>query len=120
MDSLPICTQGKLFVQGNVLRPAASFLGIFATGVIRQNHAHDLGREGIEVSAIRPVCFLLADQAQVDFVNQDRSLEQAGLSLPPDVRSRNLAQVGIHQRHQLLKGIGFTLRPFVQEQRYLT
>jgi len=110
----------NLFVQRNMHRAAASPQGILAAGVIRQNPAHHFGREGIEVRSIHPVHFLLADEAQVDLVNQGGGLQYPRLSLSANICCRNLPQVRVHQRHQLLKGFGVTLLPFLQEQCYLT
>ena len=77
----PDLDPGNLFVQRNVLSTAASLLRDIAPGVIGQDHAHDFGGEGVEVSAIRPVRFLLADQAQIHFVDQGGGLEHTRISL---------------------------------------
>jgi hypothetical protein len=56
------------------------------------------------MAAIFPDCLFLLQEAQVKFVDQNRGLENVGISLPANVGCGYLAQVGVDQRHHLLEG----------------
>jgi hypothetical protein len=99
---------------------AASFLGVLGARVIRQNHAHDFGREGVKVSAIGPVSFFLRDQTQAHFIDQGGRLEFSGIPLSLYVGCGHFAQVGVDEWHQLLEGRRLTVSQLCQEQSDLS
>ena len=68
---------------------------------------------------VLPAPLLLGAQAQVEFVDQGRRLQHSGIPLPPQVGGRDLAQVGIDQRHELLESLGLPVLPLGQEPRDL-
>ena len=81
-----------------------------AAGLFDEDAAHGLGRGGEEVAAAVPVLGLLrVHQPQVGLVDQGRGLERlAGLLLGQLLR-RQLAQLVVDQRQQLLGGVRVAL-----------
>jgi hypothetical protein len=103
-----------------MLNSPTSLLRVSAPRMIGQNHAHDFGREGVEVSAISPVSFFLRNHAQTHFIDQVGRLEFSGIPLSSYVGGGHFTQVGVDERHQLLEGRRLTVSPLCQEQSDLS
>lgn len=83
----------------SLARPAAAaFEPAFAAGVLDQNATHCLSRGGEEVTAIVPMSFrLVADEAEIRFVNQGCGLESLAGRLVSQSMTRELAQFAVDQ-----------------------
>jgi hypothetical protein len=84
--------------------------------MIDQNHPHDLGGEGVEVSAIVPGRVPLVEQLQAEFIDQRSCLQIAPAPLSPDKGRSDLAQMRVYQGHEFLECARFTLFPPGQQQ----
>ncbi len=93
-------------VHGHATSLPAAFVGLLAAGLIDQDAAHGLGRGGEEVAAIVPALLgIVADQAHIRFVDQRGGLQRLPGILPGQSLRRQLAQLVVDQRQQLLGGL---------------
>src|SRR5262249_44804020 len=89
--------------------------GLMATGVIHQNAAHLLRRDGEKMHAVLQIMALLVDQFEVSFVNQSGRLQGMIGTLPAQITSGQLAQFVINQRHQLIESLLITTAPLKEQ-----
>src|SRR5262245_35938207 len=83
--------------------PPASLLGALATGAIDEDPAHGLGRSGEEVApAVPPPGLLGIDQPEIRLVHQRGRLERLAGPLLGQPLGRQLAELVVDQREQLL------------------
>src|SRR6202022_2936873 len=102
----------KIFTQGNALASAAAHLRLVPPRVIDENHAHYLGREGVEMPAVFPCSLLLVQEPQVEFMDQGRGLKYIGISFSAHIGSGYFPEMRVDERHQLFEGGGLAASPF--------
>ena len=106
----------QIITQGDVLHSATAHLRLVSSRVIDENHAHDLGRECVEMLAVFPPRLLLVQEPKVEFVDEGRGLENVWISFPSHIGGSYFPEVRVDKRHQLLKGRGLAVSPFRQKQ----
>ena len=59
--------------------------------MVDQDHTHHFGGERIEVPAVLPFRFPLVQQPQIQFVDENGSLQKVSVTLPGDIGGGHLA-----------------------------
>jgi hypothetical protein len=88
------------------LQAAAVTAGEFAAGVVNEEMAHGLGGGGEEMGAIFEGRVVAADEAQPNLMHQSGGLEGVTCGAVGHLIRRELAQLRINQRQQLIGGLG--------------
>ena len=104
---------GCLF-QGDVLH-ATPALQVATPGVVHQNAAHHLGRNGEEMGAILPLHALIIHQAPVGFIDQGRGLEAVAGALMFHVAARQTVELVVNDGGQPVEGALVSAAPGAQE-----
>ena len=99
------------YVQRQLAPVAAAPGALLRAGVLDEDAAHRLCRRREEVAAPGPVggvvvALAAADQSQVGLVDQRRGLERLSGPLRRHPHGRQAAQLVVHQRQQLPRGVG--------------
>jgi hypothetical protein len=85
-------------------------------GVVHHGAAHGLGGEEVPARVPGPNLFL-ADQSEVRLMGQRRGLQRLPRLLPREPPRRELAQLVVDERQELLRGVRVALPNGVQEAR---
>jgi hypothetical protein len=112
----PRCPRHRA-ARGGRCRPLS---GAASPGVIDQDPAHGLGRDGEEVPAILPEHPVLIDQAEEGLVHQGRGLERVIGALAAKLAGGDRAQLRVDERHQLVESCVASRAPGIQEAGDLT
>src|SRR5258708_38600798 len=100
---------------------AAVLATAFAAGVLDQDAAHSLGRGGKEMApAVASALCISADQPEVCLVHERRGAERLPRLFLSQLRRRQLAQLVVDQRQELLGGARVALLDSGQNARDLT
>jgi hypothetical protein len=86
-------------------------LRLVSAGVVDQDHAHHFGRKSVKMCAIFPHRLLLVQEPQVEFVDQNRGLNNIRISLAPDIGCGHFPQMRIDKGHQLIERRGLAVSP---------
>jgi hypothetical protein len=73
------------------------------TGVIDEDAAHHLRRDAEEMRSILPVALVLVDEPDEDLVNQGRRLKGVIGPLLPKLPRRDLSELRVDEREQLIE-----------------
>src|ERR1039457_1238017 len=111
---------GQVEVQRNVIPGSTPLFGHGSAGVVGENHAHELSGEGVEMGAILPTDFALVTQAQVELVNQSRSLQGMVGRFAAKEHGGHVPQVWVGYFHQLLEGLTVSGAPSFQQYCYIS
>jgi hypothetical protein len=89
---------------------AATLAGVFAAGLVNEDAAHRFGGRGEKVATAVPGLGLLrVHEPQIRLVNQCRGLQSLARLLLIQLRCRQLAQLVVNQRQELLSGVRVAL-----------
>jgi hypothetical protein len=102
-------------VQGNRQFSAAAPLRARAAGMVNQRHARQPRRKRIEVGPVLKAGLAAADQFQKQLVNQSRGFQGMPAGFTPEVRGRNLPELGIDQRSQPVQSGCVALLPLAED-----
>jgi hypothetical protein len=91
---------GQLVVEGHSKDCGRPFGGAMGPGVVNQNAPHHLRRDAKKMRAILPSDALLAQEAQIGFMDKRRRLKGVVLSLATKVRRSSATKFTID--HQLV------------------
>ena len=65
----PASIQARSSLKGTPVGAAAALIGLRAPGLVDQDHAHQFGRERVEMAAVLPVGIALLNQPQIQLVD---------------------------------------------------
>src|SRR5262249_4001550 len=102
-------------VQRDLLQRGAAFGSFMRAGMIDQNLTHQAGGHAEKVGAALPLGHLLVNQANVSLVQQGRRLERVIETLTSEIAGREMAQLLVHKRYQLVQSISIALFPVDQQ-----
>ena len=107
--------QGRIDRQ--VMDALAPLARVVATGVVDKDPPHDLRGHTKEMRAIPPIDPPLIDQSQIRFVDERRRLQGVPHPLASKLARGDAAQLGIHERQQLVEGTVVPATPIVEQRR---
>ena len=94
---------------------AAAFASTASPRVVYQNTAHCFRTDRIEVCSTLPIDPALVDQTHESFVDQGRGLQRMTPTLGPKIPPGQLAELIVHERHELLSRVGGSLATRVNQ-----
>src|SRR5262245_29650008 len=110
----------SLTLQIDTMPSAAALDASLASGVVDEDTPHGLSSGSEEVAAAVPVLrFLSFHQAQIGFMNKSRGLERLPRLLLRQLLRRQLAELVVDERQELLGGTGVALLDGGQNARDL-
>jgi hypothetical protein len=78
-----------------------------------------LGRDAKELSAVPPDGTVLANEANVDLVDEGSGLKGMARSFPPQKRGRAAMKLLIDERHELITRLGVSISPGAEQRRHV-
>ncbi len=88
--------EGEVLMQGDKYA-AGALLAAFRTDLIDEHAAHEAGREAEEVLTIFNAQALLAEELEIEFVDQDGGLKDVSGALAAEERVGNLLELRIDE-----------------------
>ena len=105
------------FVDRHALHAAAAFARVVPTGAVDQDPPHDLRGNAEEMSSTPPIDLPLIDEPQVCLVDERRRLQGVPQPLAAKLAPRDMAQLAIHERQQLIERTVIPAAPVVEQRR---
>ncbi len=90
---------------------------IVATGVVDEDPPHDLCGDPEEMRPIPPIDLALIDESQIRFVDERRRLQGVARPLTTKLAPRDAAQLGVHERQQLIERTVIPATPLIEQRR---
>ena len=97
--------------------PSPALARVVATGVVDEDPPHDLCGDAKKMGPIPPIDMALIDEAQIRFVDERRRLQSMAHPLMTKLAPRDPAQLGIHQRQQLIESTVIPAAPIIEQRR---
>ena len=94
---------------------AAAFSGLLPPGIIDEDLAHGSGRHAEEVRPVFPGRIGMVDELEVGFVHQRRGVERVVFALEIALLARQLVELVVDQRQQLLEGLAIAVAVVLQQ-----
>jgi len=91
------------FVQSEFGLKAAALGGVLGAGVIDQDLAHDVGCHGQEMRPVAVIRLLLAEDAEVQLVNQRGGLQGMARPFVAQESFRDFAEFGVKERDEAVE-----------------
>ncbi len=107
-------------VQSQLADVAAALGGPMTAGVVDQDLAHQLRRDGKEMGAVLPLRQILRDHAHVSFMNQSCALQRVFGAFALKVMLGNATQLVVNEGHQRIESFSISAAPSHQQLCDLT
>src|SRR6266545_6743698 len=98
----------------------ATLVPLAATGVVHEDHPHQLGGEAEKVRLVAPLHLATVHQPQIYLMHQSRGLERVPGILSFEVAPRDPAQLFEDQRHEPVQRRGIPFAPGQEQLGHLT
>jgi hypothetical protein len=104
-------------VDRHALHTIAALDSVVTTSVVDEDAPHDLCGDTKEMSPTPPIDLPLIDKSQICFVDERRRLQGVPRPLATKLAPGDTAQLGIHERQQLIESAVVPATPIVEQRR---